>query len=477
MRQYGRLWKYAKEGKLQQALIVFNVMMHSKIYQIAQAHKVDNRINMMKFHKSNKLINKVHRLVYEQSWDVNYIRRWIDKTPGDFARPLGEPKKEWRIYTRMILTLLEIFYRAKGTIQPWQHCGVSKRGLGTAWIVAYKVLTKWQHIYEFDIKGFFDQVNNQNVFEELGPVSNAWFNKMVNSKPKAYKAPTYMEVLKHFREKIKPLGPDHPLYKNHIIFKKFDISNMRPIEEQGALFRESWKGLGQENKGFPQGLNISPFASCLVLHKIMRGIKGLIMYMDDGLIYAKERQLLEARIRLFKERLEQVGLTVAEEKSHYLDPKDKRVKFLGVRYSNGILYSDTRKGTRVEFPRPLSKAEAQDLAKVMGGTRSERERAIRVLDWVTNKARSIEEAYIWAIRKGLMPNLIDRAFNPLREMNQMLSYQGEVKRRVKQRELRGIFFELEKHHKVSLNNISTYGNMYLLWRIRKMRKGRSIRKL
>jgi len=130
-----------------------------------------------------------------------------------------------------------------------------------------------------------------------------------------------------------------------------------PLEREMA--RDKWKNLGQPGKGVPQGLGTSPFLSTFLtdtyLYELGTDLKALIMYMDDGILFANSKAEMEERISRLKELLGGMGLEIAPEKSRYVKVEGKwldSIKFLGLRYlpESDTFMSDTRSGTKVQFP-------------------------------------------------------------------------------------------------------------------------------
>jgi len=83
-----------------------------------------------------------------------------------------------------------------------------------------------------------------------------------------------------------------------------------------------------EREGMPQGLNLSPLLSTLVL-ELLKAPKGLIMYADDGLFLAETEEDLQ---RFFKwtQKIDFFGAKIAPEKSGIVG---ETFKFLGVEFN------------------------------------------------------------------------------------------------------------------------------------------------
>jgi len=190
-RQYARLYRLAFQGKYQEfEKVAYLLIKSSKAYQLAMLHSAQNNWMLMTTKKIYKIWDQISRLSREGSTDLKYERWWIDKKEGsgDAGRPLGAPKLPWKVITLKYLQVWEIFYRATGQVQAWQHAGISKRGLITAWSAVLSNVLNSKYIYEFDLKGFFDRINNQNSIPEL-PNMNKWLNELVNKGPSKYHLP------------------------------------------------------------------------------------------------------------------------------------------------------------------------------------------------------------------------------------------------------------------------------------------------
>lgn len=656
-KQYGRLAKYAKVKDCENFGRIAIILMTSKSYRLAALHRALPGYEAFKpekikwlYKRIDKFIKIENNIVKEFASNLKYTRRWIDKKPGDYSRPLGVPAIEWRVFMKMHLHILEIYYRGSKTIPKWQHGGVSKRGLVTAWESLYRILRnpETKYIYEFDIKGFFDRIVNQDVTKEQGPWYNNFMNKWANSRPSKFSLPpkekdpveikfTAMSSRSHGmqgdrREQVffpsVPMNREIMMYKTNSYLrflmdslKTFDLHNPRldywqhyddvknaikgmglnfdylmysedmywafkvPLNEQiernnkdfkermkgipnpykdliannyklpepgttTIKFREStnedriygreaWKGLNETNRGFPQGANLSPFLSVLQLAKTLGRFPGLIMYMDDGVLFGKSRRAVEMHLTKLKEGLKSIKLEIAEEKSRWAkEGGDADFKFLGVRVKGDSLSSDTRKGTRVTFrklrPRedmerivkelredyPFTDTEfidqlEKDIKEVYNQTEDGLTPEVirrwlsknlhlmtasnrRVAIWLDTKARDVVEAYLEMIRRGwfekflnkpmrgitaeqikerIRANLIDKAFNPSEESQEMKIRLGKDEALLTQNAKRGLYYTLRKMGRVEApETISTMANLHIMKALRRSGRGKRILK-
>jgi hypothetical protein len=467
-RQYSRLYKYAREDEIVQferlALILIR---HSKVYQICMLHHATETWYCKSKKNIVKIWNKIRRINIKADTNLNYERWWIDKKPGDAGRPLGAPKIEWKVVLLQYLQILEIFYRSTGKITTWQHAGLSKRGLVTAWEDVIKNALNHEYIYEFDLKGFFDRVKNQNVLSEL-PVINLWFNQVNNAKPSKCHLPKveedrpdpYKQAMRKYLEEILSPGPELDemiqYYEDNPDEIMLNITLGKPTEDKETYKwrsdrREEWKGLSTPDHGYPQGANTSPFLSCLTLMKAVGEIPGLIMYMDDGIIYANTKKELNKRIEYFKTKLTEIGLELEPSKSKLVKEggKFEGLKFLGIRLTKDLeLHSETRKGTikasdlkptdldhleslmfAYNVPRDIVKDIWEQLIEDFTSDESQMTNSEkRISKWLKHKALDKLKGIQWAIEKGFFSNEIARIFNPSEEGTLDLQYKGELEK-------------------------------------------------
>lgn len=360
---------------------------------------------------------------------------------------------------------LEKFFKASGQLQPWQHGGRSGVGVLSCYKQLIPRLKESNTIYEFDIKGFFDNIRHESIIkrikETMGPQTSEWISKILKAKPTAYILPPvemdkatkiYLEfkerhevisrLINSVREEYyealdskgkiiwgsssrmpnlralrawsvryamvlheisfleKNLGVDRYIYDGprmlvnqlkilakiqtgnlfqfteypvDLMNKYADIMNTESITKvkhlevkakevtrtDRELGRDKWKNLGQPGKGVPQGLGTSPFLSTFMtdtyLYELGTDLKALIMYMDDGILFANSKEEMEKLIVRLKELLKGLGLEIAPEKSKYVKIEGKwqeSIRFLGLRYlpESDTFMSDTRSGTKVQFP-------------------------------------------------------------------------------------------------------------------------------
>jgi len=336
---------------------------------------------------------------------------------------------------------IERYFKASGQLATWQHGGRSGVGVLTCYKALIPRLKEEEFIYEFDIKGFFDNISHEKIrnqfYYNLGPKVAQWVQNILSTKPEKYVLPDITadkaalkynqikaneditafdhlnlsplalsriakmkaegrieslldrpdtrgiddtefgfiifpgsndKMIKYIMEnkipfeiaqnyvcsdevdawdrteaKYKPIIPKDQ-YKGLMNDETFStrlpdsIAGIRPMEdmteEQRALGRDNWKNLGQPGKGVPQGLNTSPFMSTILTDVYLASLgrlRAIIMYMDDGLLFAKTKEEMNRRIQLLKEELWNMGLEIEPSKSGLVKENgvwNKSLKFL-----------------------------------------------------------------------------------------------------------------------------------------------------
>lgn len=188
-------------------------------------------------------------------------RTWIPQ--GESWRPLGIASVPWRIYTRGLGNMMEVFLRNGWPAH--QHGYTTGRGVHTAWTHILNVVIKSKNIFEFDFVGFFNNVNLVSVGENLERCS----------------VPKWVAI--HFLNLVAS-----------------DVKNIAPEKLEKCLESDTWIALWKKheyihkfrkfwrNKGLAQGSTISPLLSVLPLIELQElAKKGIdyVSYADDDLLY------------------------------------------------------------------------------------------------------------------------------------------------------------------------------------------------
>jgi len=402
--QHKRLVRYAAEGRISEFNFLSKVILTKSIsYRILALNRTMKDWFIMPIRNLRRIWRELSFISKTLSSDLKFKRVWIDKKEGDFARPLGVPTPAWRGYSFMWMNHLETFYKAAGYLQPWQHGGRSGVGVLSCYKQLIPRLKNSNYIYEFDIKGFFDNISHESIIkrfkETLGVETAEWIQNVLSTKPSGYTLPPEPSTSEagrayNFRDEwehvIPNFGKDYWFRVVQVTSQTVNSANWGTIVENtrklmpfvsnptslnGKIYyyeaqeqmphatfgqaRDNVRGLALKNKGVPQGLGTSPFISTFLtdtyLYELGTDRKALIMYMDDGILFASSKTEMEGYIKRLKELLKMIGLELAEEKSKYAKIEGKwqdSLRFLGLRYlpESDTFMSDTRSGTKVQFP-------------------------------------------------------------------------------------------------------------------------------
>jgi len=434
-RQHKRLITLAANGEKDKYIYLSEIILRkSKSYRILSLNRTVKDWFILPIRKLRRIWNELSFISRTLSSDLKFKRVWIDKKPQDYARPLGVPTPAWRCYSFMWMDQIEKFQKASGYIAPWQHGGRSGVGVLSCYKQLIPRLKEANTIYEFDIKGFFDNISHEKIIDifnkTMGEKVSRWITRILLAKPMSYSLPPLdhdlavqaqqnlidvtesilddfeelmnlpleegetdpaeiifallqdegdspevvltklMDELKGFIDAEVPLekiyelqmrGNPRPSLLDYLELEQF-------TEQDRARGRDAWKNLGQPGKGVPQGLGTSPFLSTFMTDIYLHELRNnLIMYMDDGILFAKSPQEMTKLREILIRKLGLLGLELAPEKSRYVKKSNKwidSIRFLGLRYlpESDNFMSDTRSGTKVIFPSRNNWEDIQNLA-------------------------------------------------------------------------------------------------------------------
>jgi len=433
IRQYKRLTYYAATKQLDKFNFVSRIILKKSIsYRILAINRTMKDWFIIRIRDLRRIWRSLSFISKNESSDLKFKRVWIDKKPGDYARPLGVPTPAWRCYSFMRLDHMERYFKGRGLLADWQHGGRSGVGVLSCYKDLIPKLKTENTIFEFDIKGFFDNIYHNQItglFKRvMGPQTSDWVKEILKAKPSSYQlppegkdialqevksdikdieenwTPLYTEDLPRFDQVLNLDGSIGTYYGKEFEFLekgddlheevfgegvkppqinpwmeyaaklKQEHVTMRmnlkaPTESERAEGRDSWKSLGKPGQGVPQGLGTSPFISTIMTDMIFENMKGkILMYMDDGILFAKSKRHMNKIIEELKANLTKLGLEIAPEKSKFVKENGKwtdSLRFLGLRYlpEEDTLTSETRSGTKVKFPVTGEWPDVKELAQ------------------------------------------------------------------------------------------------------------------
>jgi hypothetical protein len=255
-----------------------------------------------------------------------------------------------------------------------QHAYFPGRGVHTAWQDVFERIES-PYIYEFDLKGFFDNVNLEWITAVLTKNYSmpgrhaAFFRKLNRSIVKLCAEDKVMEPDRSliYTADLAPNPNARPQAISSGPFKIMDSSRLLAgvfygLDSFGlAVSGFIRTSLGWKENGVPQGAATSCSLSTIALDSITspdvlsRSFDGescpkVVMYADDGIIFAQNEEDVNRVLSLFKPS----GVSVNESKSQWVKKEGAwltDLKFLGITYSglNETIKASTRKGATLEF--------------------------------------------------------------------------------------------------------------------------------
>lgn len=310
----------------------------------------------------------VNKILEEQLTELKYFRVEIPKgTPDEIlqwhaenpnktwdgkTRPLGVPTAPWRVVLHMWNGFFTLFL--ENEIRQYNHAFLPRSGTITALKEFAEVIPQAKFVYEFDLKGFFNQVSIHKVLNML------------------YERGMPLHLVRRFSEILIEIPKNIVWLGTHaIVNKKKAVDYDETLAKRTWGFRKKftlgWAELGNKTsrgmirwnpnstnmnpkhfKGLPQGAGISPILSLLVLSEWYEYLKAkgikLLMYADDGFLYSDQDFT----------PVSPPGIPFAEGKCKWLRREDRNIsdtKFLGLRYDfdNGLFRGATKNGSTLEF--------------------------------------------------------------------------------------------------------------------------------
>jgi hypothetical protein len=404
-RQFARLYKYAKAGEVKKFnYLARKLMMKSVVFRFYAIKFVFPKLLRANTVKAVNICRRVKALCLSESTELKYKRVWItDPGKSDtYTRPLGVPTAEWRIYGHMLTKIMEVYLDGRGYLTRNQHGGKARFGVMSFLRVLGGVLRNTPAMLEFDIKGFFNNVSHESMLELLeGLYLKEQMSKILKCKPVSYQLPP-VEEDKSVREWIEPQEehpdqkdyPEFNLNKMAHLFSQNHFMNLMypkgspiitgipkpwaygtigssidgtgasfgrltprtsgavmPTEAERAVGRDRMKGLGEENRGVPQGTAFGPLLASSVLGYNTRNLNSLI-YMDDGIILCKSETEANKAERILTNKLKRIGCELAPDKTRVLRTRElisTGIKLLGTRWKQTEIGAKLWHGTRSIF--------------------------------------------------------------------------------------------------------------------------------
>jgi hypothetical protein len=373
---YNRLRKAAQENDYKKFDgIATTLISRSASFRLVAYSKVDPTWFTRTPSFFMKSWKKLTALCNNLSTDLKYSRFWIDKANGR-KRPLGVPTLEWRAYMYMYTVILNIAAEEEGILQDFQHGGRPKKGLKTAWLdIIERVLNK-PYIYEFDIKGFFDNIDQTSIRDALlitGFPQGLTYKIMemllkgpdsYHMSPKPNKPFEMKQTMKLMQSSMKQaavlasfMGNDlatitEPMTGKKLINESYEISS-----DPSAQQYDIEQNLNIRGSGVPQGASFSPHLACLGTHLWIperTQLNNLIMYMDDGLLFGDTLEEVTQAKEDLEIGLQAMGVQLSEAKSKWIKSPEhnENLKFLGLEYNfeTKRIRAATRNGSTTEFP-------------------------------------------------------------------------------------------------------------------------------
>lgn len=332
-----RIYKAAQSGDLEKAILIWCLLAKSsKVYQTYLYNKVRPQWywKITQSQADKELIDVINHM---RKWNLrSYVDRYYILKKNGKYRPIGAPRLTSKVMSRflsdMVTSLLEP-ERIKDKFA--NHAYRPHKGVHTAimefvreWKRCILVNKTLPHIYEFDLKSFFNNVTWTSIGQALDRKLSPLASTLVL---------TYLSHVRYnFREEYKEEDELTPIGNYKTKEWAEDVLTL----DSGFQILHKHKKIKPiyVRKGVPQGLPLSPVLATLTC-EIPGAPKGTIMYADDGIYigYKPNKFMDWVRSGQFSGRILQ------ESKSREIeDVKNTWIKFLGktINLGSGAIYDE-----------------------------------------------------------------------------------------------------------------------------------------
>lgn len=407
IKNINKLHGYAKARDDKKFNTLFKILtIHSKAFRWAMLNKTEP--DWMKKWSVRKLfwvMGRTNYILKEGRTNFKYKRVMIPKADGS-QRPLSVPPLEWRIASKWLNYIFNIWIDASKAIADNQFGSVMNRNTAKAWDKLWKETVKAKFIAEFDIAKCFDSIKwdriDAVIYDMKTPVYlhnwiyriivNASYNLPIQERDKEqdvvkeakkwsiirtewkmtpvakkmelmeYQWNVFWEETKkgwiakdsrRFIWMVRQMMMDEHFNKNEKV--KELARRVGVILPTDSAWNDEFPDLEGtvQQAGIPQGWALSPTIANIVMGRVAKEVKQGIFYMDDGLLWGEKPE--EIPIPWMNDELRPDGLALAPKKFGWVKWEGqwvKTLKFLGAKYDGKVWSAETKKGSKIVLEKP-----------------------------------------------------------------------------------------------------------------------------